>query len=494
MSETTPRICRRSLVRAVATLPVLAGLPVSMFAEVEPDRSPASMIEEIGAIVSNSNAKNLSAETHERVTASLVDNLATLTFTADAAKNDPYLSRIARRSGRRDALIIGTGKRAPMEDASGALSFLIHYSETDDSDFRAELRASPIVIGPALAIAQRFGASGDDLYAAIAAGYSVLGGLASPFGALQPYGLMSSGFWGAAASAAVTSRLMKLSPAQTASALSLALSAAGGTFQYFYDQTEEKRLILGRAARAGAESALLAAEGERGARHILEGSAGIYGLLSKLTDHQPDVSGVVDAVRRLDGPLFIYPKFYAASSSITPSLEALHPLLREGLTGDAVDFIALRADPILWAPVKAKLDVFERPSTLIGAKINYAYMVAFLITYGAADAATVSKANFSEERILRLAERVRFEPRKGLESHIVVGLKDGTVLETEVPNQRPGDPAPLAAAMREDKFRALTEPVIGQRSSASLWKLSRQGAGPQRAKDWIVQLDGLMRR
>lgn len=493
MSEITSRICRRSLVRAIAALPVLAGLPASMFADVETDRPPASMIEEIGAVIANSNAKNLSAETHERVTACLVDNLATLTFTADAAKNDPYLSRIARRSGRRDVRIIGTGTRAPMEDASGALSFLIHYAETDDSDFRAELRASPIVIGPALAIAQRFGASGNDLYAAIAAGYSVLGGLAAPFGALQPYGLMSSGFWGAAASAAVTSRLMKLSPTQTANALSLALSAAGGTFQYYYDQTEEKRLILGRAARAGTESALLASEGEHGARHILEGSAGIYGLLSKLTDRKPDVSGVVDAVRRLDGPLFIYPKFYAASSSITPSLEALHPLLREGLAADAVDFIALRADPVLWAPVKAKLGVFERPSTLIGAKINYAFMVAFLLTYGAADAATVSKADFSEDRVLRLAERVRFEPRNGLESHIVIGLKDGSVREAEVPNQRPGDPAPLATAMREDKFRALTEPVIGRRSSAALRNLAGEGAGAQLAKDWIVRLDALMR-
>lgn len=492
MKLNIPEFDRRGLLKGLMAAPLIGSFSGSAFGQTKGNAPHASMIEEIGEIVAKSKAENLSAQTHERVTACIVDNIATLTFTVRAAASDPYLSRVARRSGLSEAVILGSGQKAPLEDAAGALSFLVHYAETDDSDFRAELRASPIVMGPALTMAQVFGATGDDLYAAIAAGYSVLGGLAAPFGALQPFGLMSSGFWGAAASAAVASRLMKLSPAQTGNALSLALSAAGGTFQYYYDQTEEKRLILGRAARAGVESALLAADGEHGARHILEGSAGVYELLQKISDRAPDISGVVDVIRRLDGPMYIYPKFYSASSSITPSLEGLHPLVSEGIDAEQIESVSLLADPVLWSPVKAKLEHFEPPSTLIGAKINYAFMTAFFLTHGAADAATIGKADFADERILRLAKRVRFEPRNGEVVSIAITMKDGSCRKLDVPNHRPGDTAPIASGMRTDKFRALTVPILGQSGSAALLAHSREGAGSAISKEWVLRLNTLM--
>jgi len=433
---------------------------------------PPSLVEQIGKIVSEARGTSLSNETRERVRLSLLDTLGTLAFTARAAKNDPYLARIGQRRGIGDAMILGRRVAAPVEDVAGALSFLIHYSETDDSDFRAEIRASPCVIGPALALAQSEGVTGDDLMAAIAAGYSVQGGLAEPFGPLQDDGLMSAGVWGPAASAAVASRMLRLNPSQTAHAISLAMGAAGGAFQYFYDQTEEKRLILARAARAGVESALLARSGEHGARLIFEGRAGIFALLGRLTNTAADTTQIADVVNRLDGPTFIYPKFFAASSSIIPTLEALMPQIADGLRANDIERFALRGDPAIRGVVRVKLEKFEPPQTSIGAKTNFAFMVAFYLTHGKADAGTIAKARIDDPAILSLAAKTRFEDQKGLDSYIVLYMKSGEIRVIQTADQIPSKPAPQAQALRDMKFRDLVEPIHGKARADELKQLA----------------------
>ena len=359
--------------------------------------------------------------------------------------------------------MLGQGFRAPYEDAAAALAYLIHYAETDESDFRAELRASPTVMGPALALMQHPGVRGEDAYAAIAAGFSVLGGLAQPVGATQGDGLMAAGVWGPSAAAAVAARLLRLDAGRTANALALAAGAAGGTFQYYFDQTEEKRLIVARAARMGVEAALLAAAGEIGPAHAYEGQAGLYALMARIRGAKPDIGGVAATVARLDGPLYLYPKFFAASSSITPSLEALAPLVQSGLRAEQVEGVALRGDPARYKVVGGKLAHFEPPATPIGAKLNYAYMVAFMLVHGEADAATEAAAPMNAPPVLDLARRVRFDPVEGDAGHVVVRLKDGRVLERAVENRAPDEIAPPALDLRRRKIASLTRPTLGVR-------------------------------
>ena len=446
----------------------------------------------IGQAVSAVDAASLTPEVVDRVRLCLVDNLGTLAFTGRAARHDHFLHRLAARGGRPEASVVGTRLRTPWEDAAAAAAYLIHYSETDDSDFRAELRASPTVMGPALALAQWPGVTGADLTAAIAAGYSVLGGLAAPVGPTQDDGLMSAGVWGPSASAAVAARMMRLDPRQTANALGLAAGAAGGLFQYFYDQTEEKRLVVARAARAGVESALLAAQGEVGPARVYEGQAGLYRVLGALTGSKPDVSGVVAAVRRMDGPLYIYPKFFAASSSITPSLEALAPAVAAGLSAGEVERVALRGDPARYGVVASKLDHFETPGTVIGAKINYAFMMAFMLVNGAADAATVAAARLDDARVIALARKFAFEPAPGDPGHVVLHLRSGQSRVLPIPNQRPGSVAPAALELRAMKFDRLAGSSLGAARAAALRRVAGGGPEATSGRRWIGELQALL--
>lgn len=465
----------------------LAAWPLAGRAALDPTLS-----ERIGLAVSESTGAALTPAVAERVLLAVADNLATLAFTGRASRGDHYLGRVAERGGRAEAAVLGTRIRAPYEEAAAALAFLIHYSETDDSDFRAELRASPTVLGPALALAQHPGVTGQDLMAAIAVGYTVLGGLAQPVGATQDDGLMAAGVWGPSASAAVAARLLRLNAGQTAHALALAAGAAGGTFQYYFDQTEEKRLIVARAARTGVEAALLARAGEVGPRHAYEGQAGLYALMARVTGGKPDVSGVAGVIARLDGPLYIYPKFYAASSSITPSLEALAPLVAAGLRARDVDRIVLQGDPGRYAVVGGKLGHFEAPGTLIGAKINWAYMTAFFLTHGAADAATLGAARIDDPAVVDLARRARFEPVAGGPGEVVVHLRSGGERRVMVANQAPGSVAPIAHDLRRAKIERLTASAMGPSGADRIFALVRDLPGAKSAPAWIRQTQKLL--
>jgi 2-methylcitrate dehydratase PrpD len=485
VAKETP-VHRRTLL--ATALGLAFARPGQIFAATD-----TTMAERIGASVSATTGDGLAPTVTERVQLAVADNLGTLTFASRASRGDHYLARMAERGGRAEARVLGTTLRAPYEEAAAALAYLIHFSETDDSDFRAELRASPTVMGPALALAQAPGVTGQDLMAAIAVGYTVLGGLAQPVGATQDDGLMAAGVWGPSASAAVAARLLRLNPVQTAHALALAAGAAGGTFQYYYDQTEEKRLIVARAARTGVEAAVLARAGEVGPRRAYEGQAGLYAMMERMTRSKPDISGVAEVIARMDGPLYIYPKFFSASSSITPSLESLAPLVTQGLRAGQVDRIVLRGDPARYAVVGGKLAHFETPGTLIGAKINYAYMLAFFLTHGAADAATLGVTPLDDPAVLALARRVSFEPVTGGAGEVAVHLRSGETRRVAVANQTPGAVAPVAYELRVLKLQSLTRGALGLTGSDRIISLANRLATYPSALAWTGAVHRLLK-
>ena len=249
---------------------------------------------------------------------------------------------------------------------------------------------------------------------------------------------------------------------------------------------------MARAARTGVEAALLAKAGEVGPRHAYEGQAGLYAMLARLTGAKPDISGVAEVIRRLDGPLYLYPKFFSASSSITPSLEALAPLVAAGLGGRDVERVVLRGDPGRYAVVGGKLGHFEAPATLIGAKINYAYMTAFFLIHGAADAATLGEGKITDPAVLDLAQRVRFEPVVGGPGEIVIYLRSGQQRRVMVANQTPGAIAPIAPDLRRLKIERLTAAALGPGGADRISALARDLPGDRSALAWIRRAQRLL--
>ena len=328
----------------------------------------------LGSAISEAKFEQLSSETVSRVKLSILDNIGTIAYVSTLEDCAPVLDRVREKGGRAEATVAGQSIKAPLEDASAANAFLIHAAETDESDFRASLRASPVVMAPAMATAESIGATGKDFILSLAVGYSVLGALAAPLGRLQPYGFMSVGVWGTSSAAAVSARLMGLNASQCTHALALAGGGGGGLFQYYYDQTEEKRLIVARSVRTGVEAALLARTGMVGPERIYEGEAGVYRVFGKLVGRdvsEREIDNVAEQARRWDGPLYLIPKYYAASASIIPFLDGLDELFqsRPDIRAQVANFeLHIEDDPTYILAAKHK--AYEHPHTIIGAKIG----------------------------------------------------------------------------------------------------------------------------
>lgn len=442
----------------------------------------------LGAEVAALDDTAIPDEVERRTVATVLDVFATLAYTAPRHRGDPYPALVVARGGPSEVRVPGLGVCLPAESAAGVLAYLIHAAETDDSDFRGELRASPVIMGPALAAAGAAGASGRRFLAGSAAGYTVMGRLAAPFGPLQPRGWMSSGIWGPGAGAAAAASISRLDAKQSGHAISLGASAANGPFQYFYDQTDDKRIVVARSAAGAIEGVQLAARGEHGARAIYEGQAGLFALIDPKVP--VDTNALTADFARLEGPLYLYPKFFSASSSIIPTLEGIARLeatgvpAREGVTG-----VTLREGRVRGAVVAVKLKDFVPPKSEIGAKTNFAFMTALYLITGNAGAGAITPQSLSDQRVLALARRVTYEPiDDALKASVVLKYADGSERIVDPVIIDPAQPAPFEPALRERKFRELTA-QLGDARRERLRALVLELPRFANMREWLRRVD-----
>lgn len=347
-------------------------------------------------------------------------------------------------------------------------------------------------MGPALAAAGASDATGREFILAAAAGYTLMGRVAAPYGPMQARGWMSSGFWGPGGGAATAARLMRLDAEETAAAISLGASAATGPFQYFYDQTEDRRLVVARAASSAVGAAHLARLGEHGAAHAYEGPAGLF----KLADPKVVVDPVAIAANfsRLEGPLYLYPKFYSASSSILPTLEGFARLERAGqLPRSGISAVVLRESPVRGAVLAAKLAKFEEPRNLIGARMNYAFMTALYLLRGDAGPDAVTEATLTDADVIGLAREVTFEPiDDSMPASVVVRYRDGRQIVVPPNIIDITGPAPFAAEARQAKFALLTK-SLGPARSQRLKTLAAELPQATSMRAWAADVDAVLR-
>jgi 2-methylcitrate dehydratase PrpD len=481
------------------TLALLAALasPSTSFAATQCPGAAAmfggaqTISDRLGAAVAGTRYEDMSADVLERTKLTVLDNLGTLAYTSHLMRGDAYLARARERGGRPEARLWGTGIRAPVEDAAAGNAWLIHAAETDDSDFRASLRASPVVMGPALAMAEREHVSGKDFLLSLAVGYTVLGRLAEPLGPLQLKGYMSSGVWGPSASAAVSAKLLRLDGTATANAIAIAAGAGGGSFQYFYDQTEEKRLIVARASRAGVEAALLSCTGEVGAKRIFEGQAGLYRLFGGDKATSIDPAKVTANFAALEGPLRLYPKFYAASASIIPFLESMPS---ERIDPATIDYYTVRGNADAARIYKAKLDAYAAPQTQIGAKTSLGFVLALYLIRGGADPFDFTPDTLADPAINALAAQGRFEALESPATELVITLKSGETIKIRPYQSDGSETEPLMREARMAKFRSLTRNALTDADRAKIIAAVERLASVRDMATWVHDVERLITR
>ena len=190
-------------------------------------------------------------------------------------------SRIIRdlareRGGRPDAsLWFSPGPKLPMAEVAQVNAVASDAAASDDSDLRNIVHAGTTLAATGLAVAERTGAGGEEVLAAIVLGYEAAGRIGE---AITP-GFRTRGFHGCLvaifAGAVAAGRLMDLDSAQMAQAIAVSATSIGG-LAAAANTSVAREYHAGLAAMLGTHAASAAQRGYQAEEGILETKQGFF--------------------------------------------------------------------------------------------------------------------------------------------------------------------------------------------------------------------------
>jgi 2-methylcitrate dehydratase PrpD len=299
------------------------------------------------------------------------------------------------------------GETAPslrVSDAALVNGTAVHAFELDDYH-QAKLHPGAVVIPAAVAMAEKLGASGEQLVTAIAAGYEVMirSSLALNPSAARLRGWHLTGVCGPFGAAAACASLLKLNEEQTAWALGLAGTQGSGLWAFNADGTMSKRFHAGRAAQSGVMAAELAALGFTGPTQIYEfHDGGVLKAFSDASDPAP-LTRDLGKVFHLDATSI---KPYSCCGSAHSYVDAALELRRRlGTAWDARRPVRLGMAKV----VQVQCGFDYAPSSSLNAQMSLRYIVAAALTEGHALPPQFSDAKIADPALTALAGRIQCE-------------------------------------------------------------------------------------
>ncbi len=434
--------------------------------------------------LSRSLAERCAVRWHDTYTGAEADALRGIVRTAFidtvacilAGRDDPATLKVMQWAARNPAqatpsrLLFGS-QRASAPQAALVNGVAGHALDYDD----VGLAGHPsVVLVPALiAEHDRTGLSGPDLCEAYAKGYAVWGDLQRRMRcSLHARGWHPTAIFGTVAVAAAIASARRLDATQTAHALGIAASLAGGVVANFGSMT--KPLHIGRAAEAGMLAAEFAELGMDASADALEGRAGLLAALVGPPDvdlQSPPQADLPSTLLRQRPGIKKYPVCYAAHRVADGILDLS---LAHDLQPDDIASV----DATISATTAGVLR-HHQPATLSEARFSLEFIVATALVHRRVGLREVSLPALADPRVAALMPQVHthttdtscpLEPSFALHDQVSVRLKDGTTLSSgpirfarghaELPLNEAQLREKLFACVAEDET-ALAESLLG---------------------------------
>jgi 2-methylcitrate dehydratase PrpD len=223
---------------------------------------------------------DLPPQTVEHAAMLIASTVASAAWGSGIASSAIIRDLARERGGTPDASIwFDPGPKLPVADAAQVNAVMSDAAASDDSDLRNIVHAGTPLVATSLAIAERTGASGQNVLAAIVVGYEASGRIGE---AITP-GFRTQGFHGCLVAifggAVATARLLGLDAAQMAQAIALSATSIGGLMAAA-NTSVAREYHAGLAAMLGIHAALAAQRGYMAEERILEthqGFCAVYG-------------------------------------------------------------------------------------------------------------------------------------------------------------------------------------------------------------------------
>jgi 2-methylcitrate dehydratase PrpD len=365
----------------------------------------------------------------------------------------PTLELLKSWGGNPQASIFGESLKLPVPAAAMLNSLHAHAFDFDDTHERGDMHGYAVVLPAALAVAEEIGnVTGQEFLAAVAIGVDVAYRVG--LGIVKYRGWHPTATCGVFGAAVAASRLLKLSRKEQHNAMGIAYSLAAGNFQCILDGSLTKRLQPAFAARAGAESALLAKSGITGAKNVLEGKFGFFPLYeANEYARKPLVEGLGVSFEGLNASMKPYPSCRFCHGAVDMALS-----LRKELGLDVRDI----ASVTLSMPAEAYDYVggayAPGDSPQVSAQFNSAYNVAVAFVRGKVGLQEFDLTTVTNPAIIALAgkvdtiavheEKYCFGPQA-----LVLKLRDGREFKRDVVTMKGHPEMPMSADERLAKAR-----------------------------------------
>jgi 2-methylcitrate dehydratase PrpD len=253
-------------------------------------------------------------------------------------------------------------------DAAGMIAAVIRHTEIDDIHTRSCTTPSSVTVPAALALAIEHSEYDPDTVAsAIWIGTELMARLGVAIdGARVLYrGLWPTYFTAPLGTAAIASRMLHLTEAQTAHALSLALMLSAGRSGRFHGTLPGRSVILAMAAANGIRAAQAAKDGVGGDPALLDGPW--------LKDAQ-GIDARIEALTAGLGSGSIYREMtikpFCSAKQAIAAVEAFTTVIDGGVAPDTISKVVVRVPPAYSRMVAMKPEAGARSSTIVSASFQ----------------------------------------------------------------------------------------------------------------------------
>ena len=404
---------------------------------------------ELARFIANLEYEHLPATVRERVKDIILDTLASAIAGRQGDETQQVRTLAAALGDSREASVIG-GEQLSLAGATLLNGYLITAVTVCDVHRPTLCHTTPQVVPPALAIAERNGASGRALITAVAAGLetTVRVGLGTNYPAFRARGWHSPGVIGPFGGAAAAGKLLGLDAECQRNAFGLAGSQSAGTFAHW--GTPTIKFHQSRGALSGLMAALLAETGFLASAEVLAHKDG--GLFNAYSDGGRSDAVGADFGRRWELEQIAL-RLWPAASSIQSVITALFALIN-----------AHDLKPARIASVRVGLSktVYDMHGTLawndkFKALLSTPYVTSIVLhdrrcwleQFEAARFRDAAVDAFARERV-----KVEIDPRvEGTGAVVEIRTIEGAV-HTDRRTAPKGDPSdPLTRAEIEEKLR-----------------------------------------
>lgn len=377
------------------------------------------------------------------------------------------------------ATIMGHHRQAGPLEAARVNGCAAHALDFDDNCYAGFVHGSVVIIPAALAVAQYCQCDGASLLTSIIAGSECQYRLGDALGrTLYDRGWWTTGVLGVVGAAVAASHLLRLDITQTAHAIAIALSAAGGNKSAF--GSDAKPVMAGLAAERGVLIALMAQAGITGPLDTLEHPYGLPKLMNDVNwlPERLDAPGW-----RLLSPGLDIKRLPVCLSSHAAVDAAIHLVLEHGVALKNIEQVVCDVPPI----VAANLG-YPNPRAPQEARFSLQYAVATALFYGELTLGQLTQRPLIPAPLRQLMgrvsmittaqwdnpERLKAAPEGAI---VTLYLKDGQKFSTQVNHARGSASVPLSDSELDEKFLACARTVLSATQSRRLLIMLRDVTG-----------------